>query len=404
MLLTGHFRCWHCERTWTIADGLAPAPDGAHPVTPLTPPGTPVDGPDTTASPAADPTDETVTRLRQDGHTLLAHDGAPRARISVFDDRAPGTLGGVNALTVVAHPGRPALVAGAGDSGVVGLWDPADGRLLPDPLPVHPGRVCSMTAVPLPDGRVVLATGGHTGTIALWDPATGQPVREPAGNWLGEVTGMCAATVPDGRTLLVTATARGAVRLRDPSTGESVGRLNPSGRPIRSVAAVPISATHTLIAASDTQGGVQIWDPAVDDPWERGVAVQLSERALKDADHRVAAVAAVPAHDRAMLATADDRGAVMLWDLATGGPVGDGLPTDTGTAGPPVIAATALPGGHTVLAAGGKRRRDLRVWEPDTGAVRHIALDVALTCLATAGSDLIVGHDAGVLAFPLTGR
>lgn len=30
-LLTGHFRCWDCEQSWTIADGLAESPDGASP-------------------------------------------------------------------------------------------------------------------------------------------------------------------------------------------------------------------------------------------------------------------------------------------------------------------------------------------------------------------------------------
>ncbi|MET7651422.1 MULTISPECIES: hypothetical protein [unclassified Streptomyces] len=92
----------------------------------------------------------------------------------------------------------------------------------------------------------------------------------------------------------------------------------------------------------------------------------------------------------------------MLWDLATGAPVGDGLPASTGTAGLPVITATTLHGGRTVLVTGSEHRDRLRVWAPETGAVQHIALDVAVTCLATAGPDLIVGHDRGVLRLPLT--
>ena len=213
-----------------------------------------------------------------------------------------------------------------------------------------------MTALPMPDGRTLLASGGDTGKIALWNPVTGQPVREPSGDWPGGVTGMCAATVPDGRTLLVTATPTGAVRLWDPDTGECVGRLNPYGSPIQSIAAVPISASHMLIAASDTAGRLHVWDPAVDDPWESGAAVQLNARALADADHRVAAVAAVPTHDRTVLATGDNRGVVMLWDLATGAPIGDGLPASTGTAGLPVLTATTLHGGRTVLVTGTRAR------------------------------------------------
>jgi hypothetical protein len=34
--------------------------------------------------------------------------------------------------------------------------------------------------------------------------------------------------------------------------------------------------------------------------------------------------------------------------------------------------------------------------------VQHLALDMAVTCLAAVGSDLVVGHDGGVLTLPLT--
>ncbi|MET7568581.1 hypothetical protein ABZT04_08760 [Streptomyces sp. NPDC005492] len=401
--LTGDFRCWDCEQTWTIADGLAENPDGTQPRHRPAEARTDSDEPAATPESAAIvPTGEAATRFRQDGNAVLAADGTPWGRIRVFADSAPGSSGGVNSLAVVSRSGRSTLVAGAGDSGVVCLWDVADGRLVHDPLPGHPDRVRSMTALPLADGRVLLASGGDTGTIAVWAPITGQPVREPAGDWPGGVTGMCTATVPDGRTLLVTATPRGAVRLWDPETGECVGRLNPYGSPIQSIAAVPISDSHTLIAASDTSGRLHMWDPAVDDPWERGAAVQLNAGALTDADHRVAAVAAVPTADRTLLATADNQGVVMLWDPATGAPIGDGLPFSTGTAGLPVITATTPDGGRTVLVVGTRHGHRLRIWEPDTGAVRHIALDVAPTCLAAAGLDLIVGHDRGVLTLPLT--
>ncbi|MEW1777786.1 hypothetical protein [Streptomyces sp. NPDC086777] len=405
MSLTGHFRCWDCERTWTIADGLAEDPDGARPQHPPARAGTDADGPAATSGPAAPVrTGQAPTRFRQDGNDVLTADGTPWGRIRVFDGSAPGSSGGVDAVAVACLPDGPTLVAGVGDTGAVRLWDAADGRLVHDPLPGHPDRVRSLTALPLPGGRVRLASGGDTGRIALWDPVTGRPVREPAGDWPGGVTGMCPATVPDGRTLLVTATPRGAVRLWDPDTGECVGRLNPYGSPVRSIAAVPISAGHTLIAAADTSGRVHVWDPAVDDLWEPGAAVQLNARALADADHRAAAVASVPTPGRPLLATADNRGAVLLWDLATGAPTGDGLPVATGTGGPPLVTATTLHDRRTVLVAGARHGQRLRVWEPETGAVAHLALDVAPTCLATAGPDLVVGHDRGVLGLPLTGR
>ncbi|MFF3446309.1 WD40 repeat domain-containing protein [Streptomyces sp. NPDC002667] len=405
MSLTGHFRCWDCERTWTIADGLAENPDGAH--TPQRPAQAPTDSGGSAAgarSAATGRTGRAATRFRQEGNAVVAADGTPWGRISVFSDSLPGSSGGVDALAVVSRPGRPTLVGGGGNKGVVCLWDVTDGRLVHDPLPGHPDAVRSMTTLPLPDGRVLLASGGDSGTIAVWNPLTGQPVREPAGDRPGGVTAMCTAVVPDGRTLLVTATPKGAVRMWEPDTGECVKHLNPYGSPIRSVTAVPISAHHTLIAASDTAGRVHVWDPAVDDPWDRGAAVPLNARPLADADHRAAAVEAVLTPDRALLATADNLGVVMLWDPATGAPVGDGLPSSTGTAGPPLITAATPHGGPTVLVTGTRHGHRLRVWEPETGAVRHIALDVSLTCLATAGADLIVGHDRGVLSLPLTRR
>lgn len=424
-LLTGHFRCWNCEQTWTIADGLVESTGGARPQSPPAQSSTPADSSGTTATPAtpasvpapttaaeAETTGEATPRLRQDGDALLAADGTTWGRITVFSDSAPGPSGGVGSLTVASVPGGTTLVAGASaggrgsgsGSGEVCLWDAADGRLVHGPLPGHPDRVLSMTALLLADGRVLLASGGDTGTIALWDAVTGRPVLEPAANWLGEVTGMCGATLPGGRTLLVTATSRGAVRLRDPATGESVGRLNPSGRPIRSVTAVPVTGGRTMIAAVDTQGGVHMWDPAVDDPWDPGAAVQLKDRALSDAGHRVAAVATVPTADGTLLATGDDRGAVMVWDPATGTPVGEGLPPSTGTAGLPVMAATTLYDGRGVLVTGSRQGHSLRVWEPASGAVRQILLDVTITCLAAAGPEVIVGHDHGVLGVPLARR
>ncbi|WP_162468046.1 hypothetical protein [Streptomyces adustus] len=402
MSLTGHFRCWDCERTWTIADGLAENPDGA--LSPPTPTRAWTESDASTAAAecaAGGGTSRTAVRFRQEQNVVVAADGTPWGRITAFSDSVPGAAGGVDALAVVFRPGRPTLVAGAGDKGVVCVWDVTDGRLVHDPLPGHPDAVRSMTTLLLPDGRALVASGGDSGTIAVWNPLTGRPVREPAGDWPGGVTAMCAAVVPDGRTLLVTATPRGSVRVWEPGSGECVGHLNPYGSPIRSLTAVPISADHTLIVAADTAGRVHVWDSAVDDPWDRGAAVPLNVRALADADHRVAAVEAVPTPDRTLLATADGLGAVMLWDPATGAPVGDGLPSSTGTVGPPLLAAATAHGGRTVLVTGTRHDHRLRVWEPQAGDVRHIILDVSLTCLATAGTELIVGHDRGVLRLPL---
>lgn len=187
MSLTGYFRCWDCERTWTIADGLAENPDGARPQHQLTRVWTDTDeSAATVESTAAGRTGEAATRFRRDGNALLADDGTPWGRISVFSDSAPGSFGGVNSLTVVSRPGQPTLVAGAGDRGVVCLWDAADGRLVHGPRPGHPDRVCSMTVVPLPDAASFWraeATPGRSpcGIRSQGGPLANRPATGPVG-------------------------------------------------------------------------------------------------------------------------------------------------------------------------------------------------------------------------------
>ncbi|MFG2946355.1 hypothetical protein [Streptomyces adustus] len=117
MSLTGHFRCWDCERTWTIADGLAEPPDGV--LSPHRPDRARTDSDGAAAgaeAAAAGRTSRAAMRFRQEESAVVAADGTTWGRISVFCDHLPGSFGGVDALAVVSSPGRPALVAGGGDS------------------------------------------------------------------------------------------------------------------------------------------------------------------------------------------------------------------------------------------------------------------------------------------------
>lgn len=94
MSVTGYFRCWDCERMWTIADGLAENPDGARPQHHPAEVWTESDGSAATVeSAAAGGTGEAATRFRQDGNAVIAADGTPWGRISVFADSTPGSSG-----------------------------------------------------------------------------------------------------------------------------------------------------------------------------------------------------------------------------------------------------------------------------------------------------------------------
>ena len=198
MLLTGYFRCWDCERTWTIADGLAENPDGARPQKPSD---AGVDGlrrvgcrggtsggrPTRRSGDPVPAGRERPARGRR--HTLGPYIGVLRFRARfVRGCRRPWRW----CPAPVGRPSWPA--AGTRAWCACGTWPTAGSSMTrcQDILTA----VRSMTTLPLPDGRVLLASGGDSGTIALWNPVTGQPVREPAGDWPGGVTGMCTAVRP----------------------------------------------------------------------------------------------------------------------------------------------------------------------------------------------------------------
>jgi WD40 repeat protein len=55
----------------------------------------------------------------------------------------------------------------------VGLWNPATGQQVGDPLTGHDNSVLSVAFSP--DGDL-LASGSDDHTVRLWAPATGEPV------------------------------------------------------------------------------------------------------------------------------------------------------------------------------------------------------------------------------------
>ncbi len=104
-----------------------------------------------------------------------------------------------------------------------------------------------------PDGAL-LATAGPTGAVRLWDPATGALVRvivvaQP-------VTRM--AFSPDGETLAVACTDR-TVRLLSAESGKALRRFQGPSAPI---AAVVWSPDSRAVAACDRTATVRVWDAA----------------------------------------------------------------------------------------------------------------------------------------------
>ncbi|WP_041540611.1 WD40 repeat domain-containing protein [Catenulispora acidiphila] len=379
-VLMGCFQCAHCGNTWSIADSLAPPPDGARPLDPdsLVVLDTPV--------PAGQPVSPTEETAMMAVTALLGCDA------------------GVNAVAIVAGSDRPTLVVGGGDRGLIHVWDMATGQALREPLAGHPDRILTLAAIPKPDGGAWLASGGEGGSIGLWDPWTGEKIRQPEVTWAGGVSGVCAATMPDGRVLLASARTRGAVRVSEPVSGDIRARLNPFGHPIASIAPLPVAAGYTTIAGTDQSGRVYVWDPSISDPHEceHGAALAPSKDGLADAGHTfVQAVAAVPLRGKTLLATGDRKGNLALWDPATGTATGQTLPSDVKGRTLSALTATELPDGRTLVITGSTQGSTLRWWEPETGAVSTIDVGAAVTSLAVTGSTLVVGHTRGVFIMQL---
>src|SRR5262245_6147651 len=73
--------------------------------------------------------------------------------------------GHTHAVRAVAYaPGRPGLLASAGDDRTVRLWDAPSGEL----LVTHPGHGDSLLSLAFDPSGAVLASGGRTGSLAWW--------------------------------------------------------------------------------------------------------------------------------------------------------------------------------------------------------------------------------------------
>ncbi len=144
-------------------------------------------------------------------------------------------------------------LAGAGQDGVIRIWDPASGREL---LAYHghskPARAVAFS----PDGSLI-ASGGSDSAVRIWDSATGKDVRQiPVikGQNENEYVARCAFS-PDGKSLAV---ASGPiVEIFEVATGKPERKLEGHQQTVYSIAYSPDG--HYL-ASSSGDHTVRIWD------------------------------------------------------------------------------------------------------------------------------------------------
>jgi WD40 repeat protein/two-component sensor histidine kinase len=234
------------------------------------------------------------------------------------------------------------LVASAGESATIRLWDSKSGDLVRT-LPGHPERVFGLAFSP--DGKW-LASSSTDGSVKVWDYRSGRLLHlftNHVGNWVRRVT-----FSPDSR-LLAPAAYDGKLCIWDAKTGVVIRTL-PTGERVGDVRFTPDGRFLAAASREERQPRVRLWDLA-----SGQVSLVLTQ------SRRVDAIAL--SGDGKLLAAGGGEGAVTLWELPSGRQLRTVVVPDRGH----VVDLDLSADGHWLATAG---QWVNRVWATDSGALR----------------------------------
>lgn len=236
----------------------------------------------------------------------------------------------VSIVNGVAFSPDGKLLASADGDGYVKLWNPATSKQIGGPMAANPNSG-GVNSVAFSSETGLLASGEDNGTIQLWDAAAERPV--------GATLHINGAVQFSPQASLLTSDADGYVRNTHVVSSGNFFVVNPTQAfsPEGKVFAVPNSNT---------------------------VQVQNKERtkiipAASGADNSVGAIAL--SLNGKLLAASDDNGHVGLWETATGKPTGVSLSADKNGVG-----SMAFSPDGKILAVGGLDGY-ISLWNPVTG-------------------------------------
>jgi WD40 repeat protein len=209
------------------------------------------------------PADRSLVYGGSDGtiRWLDAGDGRERAVLR-------GHTAAVVDLAVLSDTASGLRVVSASEDGTARIWIVADrgaaaaniksqqkpAEVQPLVLAGHKGPVRGLALEP--DGQTIV-TGGDDGTVRLWNSSDGKPQGAAlAAGHAGPI--LAVAISPDGKTIL-TGSSDQTARLLDRSNGKMVRTLARHNGPVRSVG---FSAHGDRVVTADARGALKVWETA----------------------------------------------------------------------------------------------------------------------------------------------
>ena len=279
---------------------------------------------------AADPQIATVTdgagplgqvTFSPDGKVLAVREGNGGAALwNVATLTRLGTVPHADAMTF--SPDSKLLAATDGNGGTVRLWNVATrtqaGTLVTAIRGVDAGAV---PAVFSPDGRTAAVSLG--GAVELWNVSTRHKIWTAGNPRTPSHLYAPVAFLPGGKMLL---SYDYVPWLLDAATGKltRIPTTFPSG-----AAGIPFGLHGTTLLGADKDGTLRLWDAATGrdlGALPGGAGTGLNDLTANTGTFTLNAFAFSP--DGKVLATADDRGAVRLWDVLTRKQIGATISTD----------------------------------------------------------------------------
>ncbi|MCT9081541.1 caspase family protein [Streptomyces fulvoviolaceus] len=258
-----------------------------------------------------------------------------------------GHSAAVGAVACSSLSGQLIVVTGSFDNSVR-VWDLSPRQTIGRPVTAHTSHVTDLDLA-MVNGRPVFVTISNDGTVRLWDRATGQPLGPPmAGH--DATGGLLACTVLGNRPVAVSTSFDDKVKVWDVETGRPL--YAPHELPymtVTGVAATVLNGRPIALAACGS-GMLLAWDI------ETGEDLYVP---LNESDDLMYGVSCT-ALDGRPVAVATSREGLRVWDLATGRPVGVGMPGGRGS-----VACTVLEDRPVVVNL--RDDRTMQIWDLRTG-------------------------------------